>query len=66
MATMTLDLTEKEMAVLTEMSTRKDLTKRQVMRQALRLYQMIDIKIENGERLFYGDEHKMCGLDIIE
>lgn len=54
--TMTLNLTEAEMEVLDEMARRKELSKTAVLRQALRLYQTIDVRLEQGEKLFFEDE----------
>ena len=56
--TMTLNLTEAEMAVLEELSERKELSKTAVLRQALRLYQIVDLRIERGEKMFFEDEAK--------
>ena len=50
--TMTLNLTEREMRVLEELARQKDLSKTAVIRQALRLYQIIDDRISKGEKLF--------------
>ena len=55
---MTLNLTEAEMTVLEELSQRKELSKTAVLRQALRLYQMVDLRIERGEKMFFEDEAK--------
>jgi hypothetical protein len=55
---MTLNLTEQEMRVLEEMSTQKDLSKTALLRQALRLYQLVDVRLSRGEKLFFEDEHK--------
>jgi len=49
--TMTLNLTDAEMGALEQLSARKDLTKTAVIRQALRLYQTVDSRIEKGEKL---------------
>lgn len=54
--TMTLNLTEREMSALEELSRRKDLSKTAVVRQALRLYQVIEERLANGEKLFFEDE----------
>lgn len=54
--TMTLNLTEAEMAVLNELARKKDLSKTAVLRQALRLYQTVDLRLERGEKLFFEDE----------
>ena len=56
--TMTLNLTEEEMDVLEQIAARKDLTKTAVVRQAIRLYQLIDSKLAAGEKLFLEDELK--------
>lgn len=56
--TMTLNLTEEEMNVLEQIAARKDLTKTAVVRQAIRLYQLIDSKLAAGEKLFLEDELK--------
>lgn len=53
---MTLKLTEQEMDALDELATKKDLSKTAVMRQALRLYQLVDLRLESGEKLFFEDE----------
>jgi hypothetical protein len=62
---MTLNLTEREMEVLEELSRRKDLSKTAVMRQALRLYQMVDARIAAGEKLFFEDERASKKAEIM-
>ena len=54
--TMTLNLTEAEMEVLEGMSEKKDLSKTALLRQALRIYQVIEARLENGDKLFFEDE----------
>lgn len=54
--TMTLNLTAPEMEALEELAGKKDLSKTAVLRQALRLYQMVDARLERGEKLFFEDE----------
>lgn len=49
--TMTLNLTDAEMRALEGLSERKDLSKTAVLRQALRLYQMLDARVEKGDKL---------------
>ncbi len=56
--TMTLNLTEKEMRVLEELSAQKDLSKTAILRQALRLYQLIDVRLAQGGKLFFEDRKK--------
>ena len=52
-ATMTLNLSVKEMDALTEMAKAKDMSKTAVMRQALRIYQLVDIKMMEGKRMIW-------------
>jgi len=54
--TMTLNLTPREMAVLEELASKKDLSKTGVMRLALRLLQAVDAKIQMGQKLMFEDE----------
>ncbi|MBW8636632.1 MULTISPECIES: ribbon-helix-helix protein, CopG family [Hyphomicrobiales] len=54
--TMTLNLTEAEMAVLEELCDKKDLSKTVLLRQALRLYQRVEERLERGDKLFFEDE----------
>lgn len=56
--TMTLNLTDAEMAALEELCEKKDLSKTAVLRQALRLYQLVDVRMERGEKLFFEDNAK--------
>ncbi len=57
--TMTLNLTETEMSVVEELAQQKDLTKTALLRQALRLYQMVDVRRSRGDKLlFENDETK--------
>lgn len=51
--TMTLNLTEAEMKALEELSTTKDISKTAVLRQALRLYQLVEVRMARGEKLFF-------------
>lgn len=68
-ATMTLNLPAREMEVLTQLAKEQDLTKTQLMRQALKLYQLVHVRLKAGERLiFSGDEQRTAefigiGLD---
>jgi len=63
--TMTLNLTEQEMTVLDQLCAKKDLTKTALMRQALRLYQMVDARLARGERLFFEDEQKKDKAELM-
>lgn len=54
--TMTLNLTDAEMRALDDLSLRKDLTKTAVLRQALRLYQTIESRLERGDKLLFEND----------
>jgi len=53
---MTLSLTEAEMMALEALASKKDLSKTALIRQALRLYQLVDARVSNGERLVLEDD----------
>ena len=63
--TMTLNLTSKEMAALEDLAAKKDLTKTAVVRQALRLYQTVDVRLSRGEKLFFEDEAEKKKAEIM-
>lgn len=54
--TMTLNLTDAEMRVLEELSARKDISKTSVLRQALRLYQAVEARVEKGDKLLFEND----------
>ncbi len=63
--TMTLNLTVVEMEVLEDLSARKELSKTAVVRQALRLYQMVDSRLAKGEKLFFEDEKAKTKAEVM-
>lgn len=54
--TMTLNISVQEMDALDELARKKELTKTAVIRQALRLYQLLDERLAQGERLVIEDD----------
>ncbi len=56
--TMTLNLTDAEMTALEDLAQQKELSKTVVLRQALRLYQLIDQRLASGDKLFFEDDEK--------
>ena len=54
--TMTLNLTDAEMHALDDLSARKDITKTAVLRQALRLYQTVEARVEKGDKLLFEND----------
>ncbi len=53
--TMTLNLRAAEMAALEALCEHKGLSKTALLRQALRLYQSVDERLERGEKVFVED-----------
>lgn len=54
--TMTLNLTDAEMRALEDLCERKDMSKTAVLRQALRLYQLVEVRVARGDKLFFEEE----------
>jgi hypothetical protein len=51
-----IELTERETAALDELAAKKGMTRAGTLRQALRLYQLVDARLAAGERMtFSGD-----------
>lgn len=63
--TMTLNLRENEMRVLEELSKRKDMSKTALLRQALRMYQVVEERLESGDKLFFEDEQTKTKAEIM-
>lgn len=61
MATMTLNLSDYEMAIVDKMAAEADLSKTALLKQALRLYQLVNTRIRAGETLtFSGDKERIA------
>ena len=52
---MTLNLSAQEMETLESFAKKKELSKTAVIRQALRLYVTVDVRLEDGEKLYFED-----------
>lgn len=63
--TMTLNLTEAEMAMLEELREKKELSKTALLRQALRLYQVVEEHLESGGKLFLRNEATDEKLELV-
>ena len=63
--TMTLNLTEKEMQVLDELCIKKGVNKTALLRQALRLYQTVDQRLEQGEKLIFEKDDKTEKAELV-
>ena len=56
--TMTLNLTDPEMQAVEDLCAKKDVSKTTLLRQALRLYQLVEARTERGEKFFFEDAEK--------
>ena len=63
--TLTLNLSEAEMRVLEELRIKKDLSKTALLRQALRMYQVIEARLESGDKLFLENEQTKEKAEIL-
>ena len=52
---MTLMLSDKEMTLLDNLADRRGMSKTALLRQAMRMYQSVIERIENGEKVFIED-----------
>lgn len=63
--TMTLNLTDAEMTALEDLASKKDLNKTVIIRQALRLYQMVDQRLREGKKVFIEDEMTQAKSELM-
>lgn len=57
----TVYLSDREDEVLTAMAVEKHMTKENIMRQALRMYQTIEVRLKRGDKIFPDDPVVGCG-----
>ena len=63
--TMTLNLSPSEMAVLEALCEKKGMSKTGLIKQALRVYQTVETRLERGEKLFFEDGEKKEKSELI-
>lgn len=56
--TMTLNLSPAEMDAIEALCEKKQLTKTALLRKCLRLYQVVEARLDTGEKLFFEDMEK--------
>ena len=61
---MTLNLTDAEMNVLELLCEKKELSKTALIRQAIKLYQLFDERMENGDKLIFENIEKKEKLEL--
>jgi len=62
---MTLNLTDAEMQVLEALCEKKELSKTLLLRQALRLYQLVEAKLDAGHKLFFEHEQSKEKAEVM-
>ncbi len=63
--TMTLNLSEDEMDSLEQLAERNDLTKTAVIKKAIRVYLLLEKRLEKGERLYVEDESRKIKVELL-
>ncbi len=63
--TMTLNLSQSEMDVLESLCEKKGMSKTGLIKQALRVYQTVETRLERGEKLFFEDTEKKEKSELI-
>lgn len=54
--TMTLNMNESEMMAIEELADKKGMNKTSLVKQALRLYQTVDVRINNGDKFYFEND----------
>ena len=62
MGTMTLNMDDRHMAALDALAAEQDMNKTQVMKQALRLYQLVHERAKDGQQLAFTKDGKVVPL----
>ena len=65
MSTMTLNLDARHMGALEVLAAEQDMSKTQVMRQALRLYQVVHLRAKAGEQLAFTKDGKVVPMLVL-
>jgi predicted transcriptional regulator len=53
--TMTLNLSEEEMSALDQLATRNDMSKTALIRKAIRIYLILETRMQKGEHIYVED-----------
>lgn len=63
--TVVVQLNDAEWDALEDLAKKKDLSKVAVMRQALRLYQLVDVRTSEGEKLVFENKESKKELLVL-
>jgi len=63
--TMTLNLSEDEMNSLDQLAERNDMTKTAVIKKAIRIYLILEARMQRGEHIFVEDEAHKFKVELL-
>jgi predicted DNA-binding protein len=63
--TMTLNLSEEEMNSLDQLALRNDMTKTAVIKKAIRIYLILEKRMQRGEHIFVEDELHQVKAELL-
>jgi predicted transcriptional regulator len=63
--TMTLNLSDEEMDSLEQLAQRNDMTKTAVIRKSLRIYLILEKRLQKGEHIFVEDELHQAKVELL-
>jgi predicted transcriptional regulator len=63
--TMTLNLSEEEMSSLEQLARRNDMSKTAVLRKAIRIYLILEKRLQRGEHIFVEDETHQGKVELL-
>jgi predicted transcriptional regulator len=63
--TMTLNLSDEEMSSLDQLALRNDMSKTAVIRKAIRIYLILEKRMQKGEHIFVEDELHQMKVELL-
>lgn len=63
--TMTLNLSEEEMLSLDQLALRNDMTKTAAIRKAIRIYLILEKRMQRGEHIYVEDEAHQGRVELL-
>jgi len=63
--TMTLNLSEEEMKSLEELALRNDMSKTAVLKKAIRIYLILEKRMQKGEHIYVEDESNSVKVELL-
>jgi predicted transcriptional regulator len=63
--TMTLNLSEEEMNSLDQLALRNDMSKTAVIKKAIRIYLVLEKRMQRGEHIYVEDEHHQVKAELL-